>query len=157
MLQVKRANITNDDIRALSNVRRLDILEFINTPIDDGALVHLKSISVWSAMRFFGTKITYEGFQDLKQTLDDIEMIYGKGGYLGVQVVNQATVEILPSRGGAAEAAGLQPHDELMAVNGAMLSNFEDLRKELSKYGRARWWKLPCAASIFSRNRSNSR
>lgn len=135
ILQLRRTRLNQEDLKQLHQFPRLETLELIYSPIGDESIDTLVELPVWGNLRLFGTRISADGFSQLAEKLTDIELVFGRGGYLGVSIrdLNGVVIsETIP--GGAAQQAGLIPDDRLLAINQQPLLRFEDLRKELSKF-----------------------
>jgi hypothetical protein len=135
ILQLRRTRLNQEDLKQLHEFPRLETLELIYSSIGDESIDTLVELPVWGNLRLFGTRISPDGFSQLAEKLTDIELVYGRGGYLGVSIrdLNGVVIsETIP--GGAAQQAGLMPDDRLLAINQQPLLRFEDLRKELSKF-----------------------
>lgn len=134
-LQIKHASLKDEDIAQLVKMDHLEVLELIYVPIGDDAISHLKKLPITVALRLFGTQISANRFADLRESLGEIETLFGRGGYLGVKILQSPGVVIQEAtRGGAAAAAGLLRNDQIMKINSTPLIKFEDLRKELANY-----------------------
>jgi hypothetical protein len=135
ILQLRRTRLNQEDLKQLHEFPRLETLELIYSPIGDESIDTLVELPVWGNLRLFGTRISQDGFLQLAEKLTDIELVYGRGGYLGVSIRDLNGVVISETiAGGAAQQAGLIPDDRLLAINQQPLLRFEDLRKELSKF-----------------------
>lgn len=135
ILQLRRTQLNQEDLKQLHQFPRLETLELIYSPIGDDSIDTLVELPVWGNLRLFGTRISPDGFSQLAEKLTDIELVYGRGGYLGVSIRDLNGVVISETiAGGAAQQAGLIPDDRLLAINQQPLLRFEDLRKELSKF-----------------------
>ncbi|MFM8174376.1 MAG: PDZ domain-containing protein [Pirellulaceae bacterium] len=135
ILQLRRTRLNQEDLKQLHEFPRLETLELIYSSIGDESIDTLVELPVWGNLRLFGTRISPDGFSQLAEKLTDIELVYGRGGYLGVSIRDLNGVVISETiAGGAAQQAGLMPDDRLLAINQQPLLRFEDLRKELSKF-----------------------
>ncbi len=135
ILQLRRTRLNQEDLKQLHEFPRLETLELIYSPIGDESIDTLVELPVWGNLRLFGTRISSDGFSQLAEKLTDIELVFGRGGYLGVSIRDLNGVVISETiAGGAAQQGGLIPDDRLLAINQQPLLRFEDLRKELSKF-----------------------
>lgn len=136
VLQIRRADLSNDDLANLAGMQRLDTLELIYVPIGDDGLKHIEGLPLGSALRLFGTRVTASRFESLRESMSEMDsLIFGRGGYLGVSIDSQdgVTIRTLPE-GSAAARAGLMIGDRVVQINERKLSKFEDLRSELSGF-----------------------
>ncbi|MDZ4852018.1 MAG: PDZ domain-containing protein [Pirellulaceae bacterium] len=134
LLQIRRASITSEDLELLLSLDRLDGLEILYTPIDDTAIETIANMPLWGRLRLFGTKITADGIKKLQSQLDDSEIMFGRGGFLGIgSSLNGLEISQITS-GSGAEKAGLQVGDRILTLQKVPLDNFDGLRAELAKY-----------------------
>ena len=133
-LQLIETKLTVDDLSVLQNAPDLDLLEIIYSPIGDEAVELITRLPVWGNVYLFGTQVTPSGNQKLKSSMDGVELFVSRGGFLGVQCGGNSLVidKVVPN--GAAQMAGLRPRDRLLSVNGAPITLFDDLRKQLANF-----------------------
>jgi hypothetical protein len=135
VLQIRHANLNNQDLAELRRCRQLETLELLYTPIDDAAVELLADLPVWRMFRLFGTLLTAEGAGRLEPQLDGRQLLFGRGAYLGIKSPAAGPVvvdQVLP--GSAAAQAGLIRGDLLRHLNDQPLQRFEDLRVALSQF-----------------------
>lgn len=133
-VKLKHVRLTSDDLRALSSLQTLEMLELSYVDIDDSYLELLAKLPVSQSLRLFGTRITNEGAERLAQQLDGIEIYCGKGGYLGIATNTQDTVVSNLIAGSGAQLAGIQLRDILTHVDNVPISDMSELRAELGKH-----------------------
>ncbi len=135
ILQIRHASLRAEDLAWLEDLPQLETLEILYTDADDRWIDAISRLPVSSNMRLFGTKITPYGLAEIKGRMSDIDIIFGKGGYLGVGMFDAQSSMIGSIRaGGAANLAGLQAYDRIVSINEKPISKFEDLRRELGHY-----------------------
>jgi len=133
IVQLKHTSLTADDIQLLRQMKYLDTLEILYMPIDDMAIESLGSLPIWGSLRVFGTKITPESVPRLESLLEGTQVVFGLGGFLGIQSSN-LTLEVSEvNPGSGADKGGMLAQDRILSINGKPLQNFEELRKELGK------------------------
>ncbi|MFO0064769.1 MAG: hypothetical protein ACK523_02280, partial [Pirellulaceae bacterium] len=82
ILQLRRTRLNQEDLQQLHEFPRLETLELIYSPIGDESIDMLVELPVWGNLRLFGTRISSDGFSQLAEKLTDIELVFGRGGYL---------------------------------------------------------------------------
>ncbi len=133
-LQIRHTAITSEDLKVLYSLNRLEGLEILYTPIDDGAIEILGRLPLWGRLRVFGTKMSAEGAEKLKEQLEGMDVTFGLGGFLGIGSNQDTLVISQVMAGGGAEKAGLRVQDRIISIQGKKLQRFLELRAELAKY-----------------------
>lgn len=138
-LKLTEIHLEPKDLLELRTTKRLEVLDLVYVNISDDWIDTMASLPITGTLRLFGTQVSEEGAEKLRSMMPDIEIVYGKGGFLGVSVLTSSTGTGVSIRtitsGGAAETAGLFPGDTIHSINNVPLKKFEDLRKELSHFG----------------------
>jgi predicted metalloprotease with PDZ domain len=133
-LQIRHTSISSEDLKLLYSLHRLEGLEILYTPIDDDAIDILGNLPLWGRLRVFGTKMSSDGAEKLKELLEGMDVTFGRGGFLGIGS-NQDTLVISKIMdGGGAQKAGLRVQDRIISIEGKKLQRFMELRAELAKY-----------------------
>jgi len=133
IVQLKHTSLNADDLQLLREMKTLDTLELLYMPIDDTSLESLATLPIWGSLRIFGTKITPEAIPRLESLLEGTQVIFGLGGFLGIQS-NSLTLEVSEvNPGSGADKGGMLRGDRILSIDGKSLENFEALRKELGK------------------------
>lgn len=136
ILQISHATLNGADLEKLKSLPRIETLEILYTKIDDQAVQSIAKLPVEANIRIFGTKMTEAGMDQLRLLLSDVDIIFGRGGYLGVQMQPSGDPLVTDVvSGGAAQKAGIQRGDRILTINDRPIKRFEDLRQELSHYG----------------------
>jgi hypothetical protein len=133
-LQIRHTSITSEDLKVLYSLNRLEGLEILYTPIDDGAIEVLGNMPLWGRLRVFGTQMSAEGAERLKKQLEGMDVTFGLGGFLGIGSNQDTLVISQVMAGGGAEKAGLRVQDRIISIQGKKLERFMELRAELAKY-----------------------
>ncbi len=135
IIQLRNVSLTKDDIELLGNVKQLETLELLYTPIDASYLPALAELPVANNLRLFGTRLNAEEVDTLREQLDGVEIVFGNGGFLGIMSQDpSSTVVRSVTPGGAAELGGVKANDRLITIQGVPISKFDDLRNELGKF-----------------------
>lgn len=131
-VKLRNVKLSHSDLAALQNLDNLELLELNYVDLDDSCIPILASLPISQSMRLYGTKITQEGAERLRESLDGLEIYCGRGGFLGVATAGGNVVtQIVP--GSAADYAELANGDRLLAINDREINNFDELREELGK------------------------
>ncbi len=133
-LQIRHTSITSEDLTLLYTLNQLDGLEILYSPIDDAAIEVLGNLPLNGRLRLFGTNMSAKGVAQLNAQLEGSEIMFGRGGFLGVQSLGGTLTISQTTAGGGAEKAGLQRDDKIISANGTKLGKFDDLRAELAKH-----------------------
>ncbi len=135
-LQLKKVPLTRADLRLLQGFPPIDTLDIVYCPISDDSIDDLAAIGGVSQLSLFGTGMSREAAERLKEKAKQLEVVFHRGGFLGIRSRDQNGITIdIVVEGGPAEKAGLQAGDRVIKMNGNSLSKFEDLRVELAKFG----------------------
>lgn len=133
-LQIRHTSIASEDLKVLHSLDRLEGLEILYTPIDDKAIEILGNLPFCSRMRLFGTQISEDGAEKLKNQLEGSDVTFGLGGFLGIGSNQDGLVISHITAGSGAENAGLRVQDRILSIQGKKLERFLELRAELAKY-----------------------
>jgi hypothetical protein len=132
-VQLKHTSLTAEDIQLLRNMKTLDTLEILYMPLDDTAIESIGSLPIWGSLRIFGTNISPSALPKLESLLEGTQVVFGLGGFLGIQS-NAMTLEVSQvTPGSGADKGGMMVGDRILSIDGKLLQNFEELRKELGK------------------------
>ncbi len=156
ILQLRDVNLSVEDFELLTGVRKLETLEILYSPIDSSFVPILSELPVTSNLRLFGTKLTDADIEMLSENLDGVEIIHGKGGFLGIssESINSTVVgQVTP--GGGAAVAGIRSGDKLTSIQGVPIFQFEDLRRELGKFPVGEDIKVVLERPVFEQNPGN--
>ncbi len=134
ILQIRHTSINGKDIELLQSAERLNGLEIMYTPIDDDAIDVLSNLPLANRMRLFGTQMSEQGIAKLREILDGSEIMFGRGGFLGISCDGQNLTLRTVNEGSGAEKAGLRPEDRIEKIDGLPLKTFDELRGELAKH-----------------------
>ncbi len=134
ILQIRHTSLTGNDIELLQAVERLEGLEMMYTPIDDEAIETLATLPLANRMRLFGTQMSEDGVAKLRELLDGSEIMFGRGGFLGISCDGQNLNLKTVNSGSGAEKAGLREGDRILKIDGISLKTFDELRGHLAKH-----------------------
>lgn len=133
-LTIVRGKVTSTGVANLAKLERLQTLEMMYTPIDDGAIDTLRAMQGVVMMRLYGTRITKDGQSRLREQLANTNVDVRRGGFLGISPLRNlapCTIgEVHPNT--AAEAAGLQTNDTILEYNGQPVTDFDSLTNLIS-------------------------
>jgi len=136
-LRLKRTNVTDAGISKLANITYLQRLDIWYTPLSDVCVEDLAKLKKVQYFRIYGTEITTEGAQRLRDLIGPGKQLDFKlgGALLGVNCSEQpeiCTIEFV-QRDSAAARAGLQKNDIVLRYDDQPVKNFENLRMLISK------------------------
>ncbi len=120
-------------LKRLPSLQRLSIYE---DNVDDRALKHLTPLKQLTYLELFGTRISDEGIERLKEKLTSTQIDRRKGGLLGVMGDRSArgggclVTTVQP--GTAADKAGLEPGDVIVKFEGKDVTDFLGLTELIS-------------------------
>ncbi|WP_162276039.1 PDZ domain-containing protein [Roseimaritima ulvae] len=133
---ITNTNVKSDDLAPLTELKRIDQLEIRYTPVDDQAIELLKKLPIRQKLILNGTQITPEGFRSIRSQLPGVQIVYKRGGFLGVRCDPfaprcQVTLVI---EGGAAQQAGMRTGDTVTKVGQKPIGRFADLQAAIGEY-----------------------
>ena len=132
-VQLKHTSLTAEDLQLLGQMKTLDTLEILYMPLDDSSVESLGTLPIWGSLRIFGTEISPSALPRLESLLEGTQVVFGLGGFLGIQS-NAMTLEVSQvTPGSGADKGGMMVGDRILSIDGKLLQNFEQLRKELGK------------------------
>ncbi len=135
-LLITNTHLTTSDLAPLRELNRLEQLEIRYSPVDDRAVDFFSQLPLRQKLVLSATKITPDGVKKLRSKLPAIQIVYKRGGFLGV-ICEPWAAECIISRvtvGGAAEAAGLQTNDIVIRIGEAKVQRFSDLQEAIFNY-----------------------
>ena len=134
-IKFKHVKLTNEDLQILEDMERIEHLGLIYVEAGDEILPVLRNLPVSNSIKIYGCQISQASGNSLKQSLDDLEIFIGRGGFLGVGPIALSSTRIREvTANSAAQKAGIRPNDLITHVNSVPVATFEDLRQELGKF-----------------------
>lgn len=141
MPDVKNIVITNTelssaDLAPLTQFPRIDQLEIRYTPVDDQAIELLKKLPIRQKLILNGTRITPEGMRTIRGQMPGVQIVYKRGGFLGVRCdpfAPRCQITLVLA-GGAAEQAGMRTGDTVTKVGEQQIGRFADLQDAIGEY-----------------------
>lgn len=135
VITLSRVQVTESGLGELSKLSKLQQLEIKYTPIGDEAIDRLRLLATTPSFRLFGTKITPQGAEKLRQGLPAAAIDYRQGAFLGVGCgPHPVGCEItLVHPGSAAEKGGLLVGDVILRYDGKETPDFDALTKCISQ------------------------
>jgi membrane-associated protease RseP (regulator of RpoE activity) len=124
------------DLAVLKRLPSLQRLSIYENSVDDRALKHLMPLKQLTYLDLFGTSISDQGIERLKEKLTSTQIDRRKGGLLGVMGDRSArgtgclVTTVQP--GTAADKAGLQAGDVIVQFNGQNVDDFTALTELIS-------------------------
>jgi hypothetical protein len=128
-LIVKRANVTDEGIKYLAEIERLQLLSLMYVPITDRSAQHLAKINGVATMRIYGSRMTQDGADRLRELMVGTEIDYRQGAFLGIgcQASEDGCVIYTVRPNTAADKGGLQIKDVICEYEGKPVNDFEQL------------------------------
>jgi PDZ domain len=134
-LQLRKVPLSREGLRLLQSFPPIDTLDIVYCDLTDDSIDDLAAIGGVSQLSLFGTGMSREASERLREKAKQLEVVYHGGGFLGIRSRDQNGITIdIVVEGGPAEKAGLQAGDRVIKMNGNPLGKFEDLRVELAKF-----------------------
>ncbi len=133
---IANTKLTADDLKPLLNMKRIDQLEIRYTPIEDAATEIFAKLPLRQKLVLSATKITPDAMQEMRAQLPGLQIIYKRGGFLGVNCdpwAAQCEVSRVVA-GGAAEGAGIRAGDVITAIGDKPIGRFADLQEAIYGY-----------------------
>jgi hypothetical protein len=128
-----------DGLAHIETVPRATTLSFHSAPdaIDEHAIAELTKLTQLQRLEFYGTAISPEGVEKLRDQLTHTVIDVRRGARLGIAGVpgmagGGAIVQGVQS-GSAAEKAKLMPGDVITEIGGVAVLDFDSLTKEIAK------------------------
>jgi hypothetical protein len=109
---------------------------FRNARVSDAALEHLSALRHAERIELYATDLSLDAARALREALPETTIDWRAGGFLGIQggEHERGCLVQYVQAGSAAERAGLQPGDVIVAFDGQPLASFEDLTAEISQH-----------------------
>lgn len=132
-VKLKHANVTEKAIEELTHLERLRALRLQFIPVGDEMVPYLEKCDGLIRLIVISRTLTDAGKKRLKDRFHDNVECMG-GALLGVKAGLEepwSIREVVP--GSAAEKAGLQTNDRIVAYNGQPIASFPELKALISK------------------------
>jgi hypothetical protein len=133
-LVIKRTSVTDQGMEIIGRLKQLRLIELRYLNITDRSVPHLAQLVNTSQFRLYGTKISSEGAEKLREEVPGAEVDHRLGAFLGIggdfHPLGCLIVEVRP--GTAAAAGGLQSNDVIVSYNGERVSGFPELTALIS-------------------------
>jgi len=160
-VQFKHARISGKSLASLKSIPELRFVSLLYSPVDDEAVAELTALANLSSLRLYGTRISVDGVQKLRETFSKelTNIDFRQGGFLGIQAQRQGGVcEIqLVQPDTAAAVAGLEAGDFVLTFGGERVVDFESLTRCISKHGAGDEAKIEVARQGTTRTPSFAR
>ncbi len=119
-----------EGLKWLERIPTVDYVSFRTQPLSDDIVPYLASLRHLQKLELYGTKLSPEGLQRLRDALPATEIDFRRGGMLGVttQPPNSSPCRILTVRENTGAAkAGIQEGDIVVRAEGQDISDFHAL------------------------------
>lgn len=137
-LQLADGHLDGAALRELAKLKRIDTLEimFVSLGRDDEDLFALAELPLRQRLILIGTEFVQEDIDALRPNLKGLEIIFSRGGFLGVQCLPGGLVcmveDVVP--GSAAQRAGLIRGDIILRLGSNPIVSFADLQATVRKF-----------------------
>lgn len=133
---ISNADIDPSALLPLAELPRIDLFEIRYTPLDDKAITLLESFPIRQKLILNGTLITPEAVSEMKAKLPNLQVVFKRGGFLGVNCdpLNHRCLVTVVVAGGAAEIGGVRAGDIIVKVNEKEITRFADLLAAISVF-----------------------
>ncbi|MEO8497638.1 MAG: PDZ domain-containing protein [Planctomycetota bacterium] len=136
LVKIKRANITATGLAPLKTLERLEFVRLLYTNIGDDAVVHLARCQRATRIDLYGTKVTRDGEDKLREALA-ARVDRRNGAFLGIAptLIDNTMWEIgSVTPGSAAESAGLLPGDVFLTYDTKKVGDFMSLTAMIAEH-----------------------
>lgn len=135
-LVLREGDITANELALLGGMSELRRLELRYIPMTGELIDQLAQLPIRVSLTLNGTNAPADRVAKLQKSVPGLEIIFKKGGFLGVQC-NSTPSECLVSvvvPGKGADQAGLLPGDVVVDIDGVTIKKFKDLQDEIDKH-----------------------
>jgi hypothetical protein len=134
-LQLKKTSVTNEGLKVIGGLERLQAVSLMYMPLDDAAIPKLAARGSLMNVKLYGTRITPEGEAELKTKLPAAKIDYRQGGFLGVNCQPHLVgcEVVLVQNKSAAEQAELSAGDVIIKYAEHRVESFDSLTMFISK------------------------
>jgi hypothetical protein len=134
-LTIDRAKISDDSLAHLIPLPQLRTIQLKYVPVSDGSLMHLAAMKNTLEFELYGTQITIEGAERLKQQLANAKVDHRLGAFLGISAaLHPLGCMITDVRSQtAASRSGLMLGDIIVKYSGERVYDFDTLTALISR------------------------
>lgn len=134
-LSFYKCKITGEGAKQLGKLPRLQLLEIRYCPLGDDAIPELTQLGFLLRLTLYGTDISPEGAERLVDNFGKDTVDYRSGGFLGLLFdrLGQSCAIERVVRDSAAQQAGIQAGNVILAINGKAVITSEEAIAEISK------------------------
>jgi len=133
-LVIKKAQVDDDALAQIRSLKDLRHISIYYSPVTDASVETLGQLNRAIWVRLYGTEMTAEGADKLREKLPGALVDFRRGAFLGISGNPTGDVcqvqSVIP--GGAAAKAGVEDGDIVLAYNGKKVDNFQTLTKYIS-------------------------
>lgn len=134
VLQLREVPLNQEELDAIRTIRNLKTLELLYCNLPSDSVFTLAELPITHSLRLFGSSLSSESVADLKEQLEGVEFIFGRGGFLGIKTNGDSNIIREIVKNGAADLAGLRTEDQIVSINKVPIAKFSEIRIELAKY-----------------------
>jgi S1-C subfamily serine protease len=132
---VKHANITDEALKSIGQLKRVSRLDLMYTPVGDAVIDCLKEMKTVREVRLYGTNVSREAIDRFQADAAGVQVDFKRGAFLGVMCQQPPfpcqVVEVIADS--AAARGGIEERDIVVRYSGVPVANFDDLRELIGK------------------------
>lgn len=127
---------TDKDLRLLRSLPSLNALSVFGTAFNESQLLTLSELKNLAALNLYATKLSNAGLTKLQAEMPYTRIDRRNGGMLGVsgdQIGGNGCMVNTVQPDSAAAAAGIEPDDVILSMDGKEVASFSELTKHISE------------------------
>lgn len=127
---------TDKDLRLLRSLPSLRALSVFGTVFNESELLTLSELKELTALNLYATKLSNAGLTKLQAEMPYTRIDRRNGGMLGVsgdQIGGNGCMVNTVQPDSAAAAAGIEPEDVILSIDGKEVDSFSELTKHISE------------------------
>lgn len=137
-VELNDVKFSDDSLAKLGAIDSLEALYIRYSPFTDRAIPHLVNLKQAKYIELWGTEITEQTVQQLREAHVGIDLTFHRGALLGIASYTESIdLDGCPVRevtkNTAAEAAGILANDLIISVDEAKIESFDMLRATMAK------------------------
>lgn len=158
-LTLKRTSVSEDGLAVIRELPKLQSFVVMYSPIGDRVIDHLLTVKTTSFVKIYGTKVSKEAAQKLKDAIGEKRVDYRRGGFLGVNcTAHPLGCEVsVVQPGTAAMDAGIESSDVILKYGPRFVESFETLTTHISENAPGDEVKLELVRNVRLRRASLER
>ncbi len=134
-IAIKNAQITDHALLVISQMKTVVSLDLMYSPVTDAGFAHLRKMKNVRMIRCYGTNVTAAAADRFQADLANVEVDFKMGAFLGVscqQAPWPCTVQRVTDQS-AAQKAGVQVGDIIVAYAKKAVTDFDDLKRLIAR------------------------